>query len=76
MGAEAGEDPAKEAERALPDLQGRSRRKGCPSNPRRKEGTMSSDSATEKPGSEKAQGHRMGNLDPVVCQWQEMVAVE
>lgn len=76
MAAEAGEDPAKEAEREVPDLQGRSRRKGCPSNPRRKEGTESSDSATEKPGSEKAQGHRTGDSDPVGCQWQEVVAVE
>ena len=74
MGAEVGEDPTKEPERELPDLQGRSRRKGCPSNPRRKEGTESSDSVTEKPGSEKAQGH--GDSDPVGCQLQEVVAVE
>ena len=74
MGAEAGEDPAKKPERELPDLQGRSRRKGCPSNPRRKEGTESSDSVTEKPGSEKAQDH--GDSDPVGCQLQEVVAVE
>ena len=37
---------------------------------------MSSDSATEKPGSEEAQGHRTGDLDPVGYQWQEVVAVE
>lgn len=49
MGAKAGEDPAKEAERELPDLQGRSRRKAVPATPGGK-GTMSSDSAIEKPG--------------------------